>query len=78
MKTAISLPDPLFQAAEQFAQKNKMSRSELYAHALEFFLASRRADEITARLDQVYADESNTLDPAFVNAQARVLAKDDW
>jgi hypothetical protein len=31
MKTAISLPDKLFQVAEAFAQEHGLSRSELYA-----------------------------------------------
>ncbi|MEM6753148.1 MAG: ChpI protein, partial [Cyanobacteria bacterium P01_C01_bin.38] len=33
MKTAISIPDPLFEAAEQFAKRLGLSRSELYAMA---------------------------------------------
>lgn len=31
MKTAISIPDPIFEAAEGFARRLGMSRSELYA-----------------------------------------------
>jgi hypothetical protein len=35
MKTAISIPDPLFAAAEQFAHDNGLSRSELFARAVQ-------------------------------------------
>lgn len=78
MKTAISLPDPLFHEAEHFAQANGLSRSELYARALHFFLASRQADEITARLNTVYAEQSGQLDSAFITAQILSVAKDEW
>ncbi|EIJ36932.1 hypothetical protein Thini_4454 [Thiothrix nivea DSM 5205] len=35
MKTAISIPDPVFQAAELFARHFGISRSELYTKAVE-------------------------------------------
>ncbi|MFV9507021.1 MAG: hypothetical protein AB4911_20925 [Oscillochloridaceae bacterium umkhey_bin13] len=38
MKTAISIPDPLFEAAEQYAQDKGLSRSELYAKAIQHYL----------------------------------------
>lgn len=78
MKTAISIPDPLFQAAEEFAQEQGLSRSELYAQALQEYLRRRRYYGITAALDQVYAVEDSQLDPAFVAAQSRILPKDEW
>ena len=78
MKTAISLPDPLFAAAEQFAQDKGLSRSELYARALHFYLQAHRAQAITEALNQVYAEESSALDPAFAAAQSRALAEEDW
>ena len=38
MKTAISLPDELFEEAESLASRLGMSRSGLYAAALEDFM----------------------------------------
>jgi metal-responsive CopG/Arc/MetJ family transcriptional regulator len=35
MKTAISIPDTLFEQAEAYAEQHNLSRSELYAHALK-------------------------------------------
>ena len=78
MKTAISLPDPLFREAEEFAQANGLSRSQLYAQALQFFLAWRQREEITARLNDVYAEASSQLDPAVMAAQVRSVTKDEW
>ena len=55
MKTAISLPDKLFQEADAFADRAGLSRSELYATAVAEYLARRNEAVVTARLDAVYA-----------------------
>lgn len=55
MKTAISLPDKLFQEADEFAERAGISRSELYATAVAEYLARRNESVVTARLDAVYA-----------------------
>jgi metal-responsive CopG/Arc/MetJ family transcriptional regulator len=78
MKTAISIPDPLFQAAEQFAQAQGLSRSELYARAIQLYLQTHRYHGITDALNQLYTEESSALDPALAAAQARSMPKDDW
>ena len=78
MKTAISLPDKLFQTAEAFAQEHGLSRSELYARALLLFLQAQRYDGITDALNQAHTEEANTLDPGLRAAQARALPKDAW
>lgn len=78
MKTAISLPDPLFAAAEQFAHQHGWSRSELYARALQAYLQAHRYDSITDVLDQIYGAEPSGLDPALAAAQARMLPQDEW
>jgi metal-responsive CopG/Arc/MetJ family transcriptional regulator len=78
MKTAISIPDPLFEAAEQFAHEQGLSRSELYAHAIHLYLQTHRYDGITDALNQVYIEEASQLDPSLVAAQARIMPKDEW
>lgn len=78
MKTAISIPDTLFKAAEDYARAQGLSRSELFARALQVYLDAHQAEQITAALDQVYDTESSVLDPAFTAAQRRLLAGDDW
>lgn len=78
MKTAISLPDDLFSAADALAGRLGVSRSELYATAVAEFLAKHSQDDITARLDRVYADQSSTLDPGLHRAQLRSIGSDNW
>jgi metal-responsive CopG/Arc/MetJ family transcriptional regulator len=74
MKTAISIPDPLFEAGEQFAKHMGLSRSELYAVALQEYLQAHRGDRITEKLDAVYADEDSSLDPFFVQLELHTLS----
>lgn len=71
MKTAVSIPDALFSAADRLAARLGISRSTLYARALERFAAAEADEEITARLNEVYATEDSGLDPAFAAAQRR-------
>jgi len=78
MKTAISIPDPLFQAAEEFAQEQGLSRSELYARAIQLYLQTHRYHGITDALNKVYASEASRLDSAFAAAQTRSIPREDW
>ena len=78
MKTAISIPDALFKAAEDYARAEGLSRSELFARALQLFLEAHQAEQITTALDHIYDGETSTLDPAFKTAQGRILDGDDW
>jgi metal-responsive CopG/Arc/MetJ family transcriptional regulator len=77
VKIAVSIPDPLIQAAERLARRRKLSRSQLYAHALEQLLSREDDEAITAQLDEVYARESSGLDPGLAAAQAQAL-REDW
>jgi len=63
MKTAISLPDPLFQRGEDYAAQQSLGRSELYACALEEFLERHAAQSITDQLNALYGEEDSTLAP---------------
>ena len=75
MKVAVSIPDTVFEAAEELAARRQCSRSSLYAQALERLLAAEDRDEVTARLDAVYTEEPSELDPALRDAQDRALAE---
>ncbi|MGM3309248.1 ChpI protein [Anabaena sp. WFMT] len=75
MKTAIAIPDPLFEAAEQFAKHKGLSRSQLYAIALQEYLQSHQPDQITQQLDAVYADEDSSIDPLFISLQAHTISQ---
>ena len=74
----ISIPEELFESAEEFARGRGMPRSELYATALRHYLGEYRSEMITARLDEIYDADSVEMDPAIARLQARSLPEDDW
>jgi metal-responsive CopG/Arc/MetJ family transcriptional regulator len=78
MKTAISLPDSVFEQAEALAQQLGLSRSELYAKALQAYLKRHNRDQILLKLNQVYARESSELDPVMARMQFMSLPREDW
>ena len=78
MKTAISLPDQLYRSGDRLAKRLGVSRSELYARALAEFLAKHQSDQITQRLNAVYATEDSRLDPALAKAQLDALPRESW
>jgi predicted transcriptional regulator len=78
MKTAISIPDAEFAAAERFARKKGLSRSQLYRQAVAEYVSRRDPDGITEALDRVAAEVKPGLD-RFGRANARrSLRRVDW
>ncbi|HET9796141.1 MAG TPA: ChpI protein [Thermoanaerobaculia bacterium] len=75
MKTAVSVPDRLFKAADRASKKLGVSRSELYSTALEDYLRRHPAMSVRERLDEVYGHEPSALDPALEELQRRALRK---
>jgi len=75
MKTAISLPDPLFRSAEQLAARLGISRSELYCRAIRDLLAHHDDAAITQQLDAVYGSPDNNtgLEPGLAAMQVRAI-----
>ncbi len=60
VKTAVSLPDDVFADAERLAARLGWSRSQLYAKAVEEFVAAHAdEDAVTAALDRL-ADQLDT------------------
>jgi predicted transcriptional regulator len=78
MKTAISLPDDVFERAEDLARRLDKSRSELYREAIAEYLARRDPDAVTSEWDHV-AGELDTGQDDFSRAAARaVLERTEW
>ena len=75
MKTAVSVPDRLFKAADRASKKLKVSRSELYSMALEDFLKTRPAMSVREKLDEVYGRESSALDAGLARLQEKVIRR---
>ena len=56
----------------------RVSRSGLYARALAEYVAKHRTDQLTQRLNAVYATEDGSLDPGLAQRQGRAVPREEW
>jgi len=78
MKTAVSIPDDVFEEAERLASRLQTSRSQLYARALAEFVARHDDDRVTALMDQAVR-EAGAAGDTFVAAAARhSIERAEW
>ena len=78
MKTAVSLPDELFERAEELAARLGKSRSQVYREALAEYLFRREPQAVTAALDAVVADVGPEPDRWLGEAGRRGLERSEW
>lgn len=80
MKTAISIPDAIFEEAERLAKTRGWSRSELYSNAVSAYVNSERFLGVREKLDAVYGQnvDDSSVDPLLAKAQARSQPKEKW
>ena len=78
MKTAISLPDDVFEEADTLARRLKKSRSQVYREALREYLARHDPDEVTEAMNRVCAEVDTRPDPAVSAAARRILERTEW
>jgi metal-responsive CopG/Arc/MetJ family transcriptional regulator len=75
MKTAISLPDDLFDAVERLVRRSRRHRSAVYADALREYVARHSPEEITDTLNSVIAEAATPEDRRFAAEAARRILK---
>ena len=78
MKTAVSIPDPLFREVERLTKRLRIPRSQLYARALEEYVQRQRSKGVKEALDEVYRTESSELDPVLAHLQTEVIGREEW
>ncbi len=78
MKTAVSIPDDVFEDADRLAHRLGHSRSQLYSRALREFVARHEPSSVTAALDAVVAEEEPSIDAFVARAGRRTVARSDW
>ena len=78
MKTAISLPDAVFRAAERQAKRTQKSRSQLYAEALAEYLSRHAPEEVTEAMNRVVDQLPEGRDPFVAAAAHAVLQRAEW
>lgn len=78
MKTAISIPDAIFDEAERMARRMKRSRSEFYSRAVADYLGRHSPDRVTEAMDRTLATLGNGVDEFVASASRRVLERSEW
>lgn len=82
VKTAISIDESLFEAAEKLAREKHLSRSALFSRAISDLLMRQAAGDITDRLDKVHGAAMDEEQQAFLTASAtqaaRLTEDDQW
>jgi predicted transcriptional regulator len=78
MKTAVSIPDEIFDKVERFARRAKRSRSEVFSAALREYIARHAPDEITDAINRAVDDIGEEKDEFVAAAAARVLETTEW
>ncbi|MGH9672322.1 MAG: CopG family transcriptional regulator [Bryobacteraceae bacterium] len=78
MKTAVSIPDEVFQGAEKLARKSGKSRSQLYSDAIAEYLSRHSTDEVTDSMNRVCARLGDTSDEFASEASRQILERSEW
>lgn len=78
MKTAVSIPDDVFEAAQRLALRTRKSRSRIFSDALKEYVARHAADHVTEAMDRVCAELGVEEDRFAAIASRRVLKRSDW
>jgi metal-responsive CopG/Arc/MetJ family transcriptional regulator len=78
MKTAVSVPDDVFEEAQRLARRMKKSRSRLFSDALREYVARHAPDEVTEAMNGALADVGQGTDPFVTAAARRALERTEW
>ena len=78
MKTAISIPDEVFEGAERLARRTKRSRSRLFSDALKEYLARHTPDRVTEAMNKALEEIGEASDPFASAGARRVLEHSEW
>lgn len=78
MKTAVSIPDDIFARAELLARRDGRSRSDVYAAALDEYVARHAADEVTETMNRVLDEVGSQEDPFVTAAAKETLRRVEW
>lgn len=78
MKVTVSISDRVFEIAEKLAKQSGTSRSKLYTVAIENYIEKLSAEEITRKLNEVYAEVDSSVEPGLQRVQSKALPKEKW
>lgn len=78
MRTALSIPDDVFEQGERLARRLHTSRSQLYARALADFVVQHEEDKITSSMNGVILEVGSEADKFTRRAARQTLRRVEW
>jgi len=78
MKTAVSIPDDVFESAERLARRTKKSRSRLFSDALREYVARHSSEDVTDAMNRVCSELGSAKDRFVSLAARRALERSEW
>jgi metal-responsive CopG/Arc/MetJ family transcriptional regulator len=78
MKVAISIPDDVFEAAEEASARLRIPRSRFYAEAVRAYARAHSGEEVTRQLNEVYSHEASKVESEVEEASLEVLRQEKW
>lgn len=72
VKTAISLPEPLFEQTETLARRMKVSRSRLVVLALEAFIDRHQNQQLLDQINRAYQDAPDAMEQERLRQMRRI------
>ena len=78
MKTAVSVPDEVFNGADRLARRTGKSRSQLFSDAVKEYVARHTPEEVTEAMDRACADLGDPADEFVSSAARRILERSEW
>ncbi len=78
MKTAVSIPDDVFEKVEKLARRDQRSRSEVFSAALREYVARHEPDEVTDAMNRVCDELAESADEFVAAAAYRTLENSEW
>ncbi len=78
MKTAVSIPDDVFERVERLARRGRRSRSEVFSAALREYVARHAPDEVTEAINRICDEIGDQPDVFAATAARRVLETTEW
>jgi metal-responsive CopG/Arc/MetJ family transcriptional regulator len=78
MKTAVSIPDDVFEKVERLARRSKRSRSEVFSAALREYVARHAPDEVTDAINRAVDEIEDQKDEFVAAAGLRILKRTEW
>jgi metal-responsive CopG/Arc/MetJ family transcriptional regulator len=82
VKTAVSLPEALFSKVDKLAHEMKVTRSRVFALALENFLREYQDQRLFEQINAAYQDEPETeaerVGQKQIQRQHRRMAEGEW